>query len=274
MNIYRGCSHGCIYCDTRSKCYAFDHDFEDIEVKINAPDLLRNALLTKRNKCMIGTGSMCDPYIHLEEELKLTRQCLEIIDEFGFGLAILTKSDRILRDIDLIESINRKSKAVVQMTLTTYDEGLCKKIEPRVSSTYERFLVLMECKKRNIPTVVWLSPILPFINDNEANLRGILDYCIKAGVKGIICFGFGLTLREGNREYFYKELDRYFPGLKEKYIKFYKDKYVVNSFNNQKLLNIFVETCRRNNIMYNPEEIFNYLREFPQLNEQLSIFDL
>ena len=160
MNIYRGCSHGCIYCDSRSKCYGFTHAFEDIEVKENAPELLEKALRSKRQKCMIGTGAMCDPYMHCEETLGLTRKCLELIDRYEYGVAIQTKSNRILRDLDLLQSINEKAKAVVQMTLTTYDEELCKKIEPNVSTTRQRFEVLMECKKRGIPTLVWMTPIL------------------------------------------------------------------------------------------------------------------
>ena len=147
MNIYRGCSHGCIYCDSRSRCYGFTHAFEDIEVKENAPELLEKALRSKRQKCMIGTGAMCDPYLHLEERLLLTRRCLELIDRYEFGVAVQTKSARILRDFDLLTSINEKAKAIVQITLTTYDEDLCKKIEPDVSTTKERINVLMKCKE-------------------------------------------------------------------------------------------------------------------------------
>lgn len=139
MNIYRGCLHGCIYCDSRSRCYGFTHDFEDIEVKENAPQLLEKALRSKRKRCMIGTGAMCDPYLPIEEELKLTRRCLELIEQYEYGVAIQTKSTRILRDIDLLSSINRKAKAVVQMTMTTFDESICKIVEPNVSTTKERF---------------------------------------------------------------------------------------------------------------------------------------
>lgn len=270
MNIYRGCSHGCIYCDSRSKCYGFTHRFEDIEVKENAPQLLESALMSKRKKCMIGTGSMCDPYLHIEEELGLTRRCLEIIDRCGFGAAVLTKSARVLRDTDLLCSINEKAKAVVQMTLTTFDEDLCRIIEPNVSSTKERFEALLRFKDAGIPTVVWLCPILPFINDTEENLRGILDYCAQAGVRGIINFGMGVTLREGDREYFYQALDRYFPGLKEKYIRIYGSAYDVASPNSAALTEIFEETCRKYGILSTPEECFSYLYELPEKNEQLS----
>ena len=177
MNIYRGCSHGCIYCDSRSKCYQFTHAFEDIEVKQNAPELLEQALKSKRQKAMIGTGSMSDPYMHCEEQLGLTRKCLEIICKYGFGAAIQTKSDRILRDIDLLEEINKRAKCVVQMTLTTWDEKLCGILEPSVCNTQRRVEVLKEMRKRGIPTVVWLSPILPFINDTPENIRAILEAC-------------------------------------------------------------------------------------------------
>lgn len=267
MNIYRGCKHGCIYCDSRSKCYQMDHEFEDIEVKKNAPELLENALRKKRKKCMIGTGAMCDPYIHLEEKLENTRKCLEIINSYGFGLSIQTKSSRILRDLDLLKKINEKTKCVVQMTLTTYDEDLCKIIEPNVSTTKERFEVLKIMRDNGIPTMVWLSPILPFINDTEENIRGILDYCIEAKVHGIICFGMGLTLREGNREYFYKKLDEHFPGMKEQYMKKYGYAYEVPSPNNDKLMSIIDKTCMSHGIIYSIEECFKYLHKFEDKSE-------
>jgi len=272
MNTYRGCSHGCIYCDSRSKCYCFEHDFEDIEVKINAPELLEKALRSKRNKCMISTGSMCDPYLHIEEQLLITRKCLEIIDRYDFGVDILTKSDRILRDLNLIEKINNKTKAVVEMTLTTFDDDLCKIIEPNVCATSKRFEVLMKCKQKGIPTVVWLSPILPFINDSEENIKGLMDYIVKADVKGIVLFGIGLTLREGDREYFYQKLDEHFPGLKQKYIKTYGNAYELSSPNSNKLMKIVIDECKKHNIIYKPEECFAYLRDFPIKSEQTSLF--
>lgn len=274
MNIYRGCTHGCIYCDSRSKCYGFTHEFEDIEVKINAPQLLEKALKSKRKKCMIGTGAMCDPYLHIEENLKLTRKCLELIDQYEYGVTVQTKSTRVLRDMDLLKSINDKTKAVVQMTMTTYDEALCRILEPNVSTTKERFEALMQFKKAGIPTVVWLTPILPFINDTEENIRGILEYCVEAGVKGIICFDMGVTLRDGDREYFYKALDKHFPGMKNKYIRTYGNAYDIPSPNNEKLLEILKETCVKNGMMYQIKECFQYLHEFPQKYEQMSLFDI
>ena len=272
MNIYRGCSHGCIYCDSRSACYQMKHDFEDIQVKQNAPQLLEDALRRKRKKCMIGTGAMCDPYMHCEEKLGLTRQCLEIIDRYGFGLAIQTKSSRILRDLDLLKSINQKSKCVVQMTLTTYDGNLCRILEPNVSTTRERFEILEIMRDNGIPTVVWLSPILPFINDTEENLRGILKYCFDAGVKCIICFGIGTTMRDGSREYFYAALDRYFPGIKQKYIKRFGLSYECTSDNNDRLMEIFHSECKAHGVVHDVGQVFEYLHDFPKTENQLSMF--
>ena len=270
INVYRGCTHGCIYCDSRSLCYNMNHEFEDIEVKRNAPELLESALQKKRRKCMIGTGAMCDPYMHCEGKLELTKRCLEIIEKYGFGAAVQTKSDLILRDLELLKSINEKAKCVVEMTLTTYDEELCRILEPNVCTTRRRFEVLKVMKDNAIPTVVWFSPILPFINDTEENLRGILDYCFEAGVKGILCFGMGVTLRDGDREYFYKALDRHFPGLKQEYIKRYGLSYNCVSDRNDTLMRRFNDECGKRNIMYKPDEIFTYLHDYLNSNKQLT----
>ncbi len=274
MNIYRGCTHGCIYCDSRSRCYHFTHPFEDIEVKQNAPDLLENALKSKRKKCMIGTGAMSDPYMHCEEELRLTRRCLEIIHKNGFGVAIQTKSDRILRDIDLLSEINRSAKCVVQMTLTTYDDDLCRILEPNVCNTKRRIEVLEEMHKHGIPTVAWLTPILPFINDTEENITAILNECVRTGVKGIIDFGMGLTLREGDREYYYAALDRHFPGMKERYIRQYGNAYELPSPNARELKGLLLRICKDNKILSTPDECFGFMRELPDKYQQMSIFDL
>jgi len=274
MNIYRGCSHGCIYCDSRSKCYQFTHAFEDIEVKRNAPELLEQALRSKRQKRMIGTGSMSDPYMHCEEQLGLTRKCLEIILRHGFGAAIQTKSDRILRDIDLLDEINRRSKCVVQMTLTTYDDALCAMVEPNVCNTKRRIEVLERMRERGIPTVVWLSPILPFINDTEENIRAILNACVRVGVRGVVCFGMGLTLREGDREYYYAALDRHFPGLARRYAERYGNAYEVPSPDADRLMRVFHSICQENGMLDRSEDCFAFLNEYPQKYEQTSLFDL
>lgn len=276
MNLYRGCLHGCIYCDSRSKCYHMEHDFEDIEVKENAIELLKQTLKHKRKKCMIGTGSMTDPYIPLEVELEYVRKALSLIYEYGFGFTVITKSNRILRDMELLQKINERAKCVVQITLTTADEELCKKLEPNVSTTAERFEVLKKLRDAGMPTVVWLSPILPFINDTEENINAILDMCFEAKVKGIVCFGMGLTLREGNREYFYRQLDRLFPGLKEQYIRRYGNQYEIPSPNHGRLMRLFHSRCERNGVMHNNDEIFEYLQNFEEREQvqQLSLWDI
>ena len=273
MNIYRGCSHGCIYCDSRSRCYQFTHPFEDIEVKQNAPELLEAALKKKRTKGMIYTGAMSDPYMHCEEQLRLTRRALEIILKYGFGVAVQTKSDRILQDLDLLDEINRTAKTVVQITLTTYDDKLCSILEPNVCNTKRRIEVLEKMQERGIPTIVWLTPILPFINDNEENITAILNECARVGVKGVIAFGMGLTLREGDREYYYAALDRHFPGMKEEYIRRYGNAYELPSPRTRELMTVFHRICREHGMMDSSDEIFRYMDIFPEKYEQMSLFD-
>lgn len=268
MNLYRGCLHGCIYCDSRSLCYQMNHVFEDIEVKENALELLEKALKAKKKRCMIGTGAMTDPYIPIEEDLRLTRGALELIEHYGFGIAIQTKSARILRDLDILTAINGKSKAVVQMTLTTQEDALCRLLEPNVSVTSERVAALKACRDAGIPTVVWLSPILPFLNDTRENIEGILESCADAGVKGILCFGMGLTLRDGNREYFYAQLDRHFPGLKQRYIASYGNRYEINSPHNAELMDYFHRFCEKHGMMHDVSSLFTYLHTFEDKSEQ------
>ena len=245
MNLYRGCQHGCIYCDSRSLCYQMNHDFEDIAVKENALELLETALKSRRNRCMIGFGAMTDPYIPLETKLEMTRKALLLIEKYGFGVAIQTKSDRILRDLEVLERIHRQAKAVVQMTLTTADEVLCKIVEPNVSTTAQRVAALKQFQVGGIPTVVWLCPLLPFLNDTPENVRQIVEASADAGVKGILNFGMGLTLRSGNREYFYRQLDRHFPGLKEQYIRTYGNAYELPSPRSDALWKLFHELCEK-----------------------------
>ncbi len=276
MNLYRGCSHGCIYCDSRSKCYHIDHPFEDIAVKENALELLEDSLRRKRRKCMIGTGSMTDPYIPLEKQLKHVRGALELVERYGFGISLITKSDLVLRDLDILRRINEKTKCVVQMSMTIADESLSRIIEPHVITSRQRFEVLMKLKEAGIPTVVWLCPILPFLTDTEENIRALMDMCIEANVYGIICFGMGMTLRDGNREYFYEHLDRHFPGVKEQYIRTYGNAYQLASPHQPQLLRIFEKMCDDHGIVHNNDEVFRYMAEFEEKHEtrQMSLFDL
>ena len=237
----------------------------------------QKTLSSKRKPCMIGTGAMSDPYIPLEKDLRIMRKCLEIIEKYSFGVTVHTKSSSVMRDIDILEKINRKSKSVLQMTLTTADEKLCKILEPNVSTTEERVNTLKEFQKAKIPTVVWLSPFLPFINDTKENIDALLDYCVKSGVKCIICFNIGVTLRNGDREYFYSQLDRFFPGMKERYMRTYGNSYEVLSTNSDYLMKRIENVCQNEGIMFGIDRVFSYLRKYENKYEnqniQLSLFD-
>lgn len=269
MNLYRGCTHGCAYCDSRSACYHMDHAFEDVAVKVNAPQLLEDTLRRRRKPCMIGTGSMSDPYQPIEEELRLTRRCLELICSYGFGASVITKSDLVLRDIDLLEEINRRTKAVVQVTLTIADDNLSRLVEPGVCPSSRRFEVLCKLRDRHIPTVVWMCPFLPWLTDSDENFLTLLDWCVEAQVTGIVCFGVGLTLREGSREHYYAFLDWHFPGLSDRYRATYGDAYNVVSANNDRLMAHFDKVCGQRGIIHTPDECFAYTAEFPELQGRL-----
>ena len=273
MNIYRGCQHGCIYCDARSRCYRMEHIFEDIEVKENALELLEASLKSKRTPCMIGTGTMSDPYMPLEAKLQMTRSALLLLEKYGFGATLLTKSDLVLRDLDVLQRIHSKTKAVVQISLTNQNAALERILEPHVCSTRRRCEVLKEFQAAGVPTVVWFCPVLPFLNDTEENVRFIVEQCAEAGVKGIIQYGIGLTLREGNREYFYSKLDRYFPGLKQRYIEVYGNAYELPSLREGELLPLFHELCEKYGIWHDNDRIFHYLNTLEEVQpSQMSFF--
>lgn len=247
------------------------HDFSDVAVKENAAELLDDALSRKRRKCMIGFGSMSDPYIPAERELCLTRRCLEVISRRGFGVSLITKSDLVLRDLDILKEINQKTKAVVSMTLTTADDSLCKKVEPNVCPTSRRAEVLYELCDAGIPTIVWLCPILPYINDNVENLEGILSICRAAKVSGVLCFGFGMTLRDGNREYYYQKLDELFPGLSSRYAAEFGQNYSVPSPNSEELESVFSTFCKAEKIERDADKIFSFMSEIKR-DKQTTLF--
>ena len=217
---------------------------------------------------------MADPYIPLEKELKYTRRALELIAKYRFGATLITKSDLVLRDLDILQEINSKTKAVVQMTLTTEDDELCKIVEPGVCTTSRRYEVLKKLQQAGIPTVVWMTPILPYINDACENIQALLDMCVDAGVRGIIWFGAGVTMREGNREYFFRQLDQHFPGLKERYLHDFGLNYVCSSPREKELSALVKETCEKQGILYGPDQVFAYLKDFEDktAGEQLSLF--
>ncbi|MGD9604979.1 MAG: radical SAM protein [Bacilli bacterium] len=269
VNLYRGCVHNCIYCDSRSDVYKVTN-FENIGVKDNAMEIFEKELSKKRKRSMIVTGSMCDPYLPIERDLKLTRKMLEIISKFRFGVSLLTKSDLILRDIDLIEKINQQFGALVCMTVTTYNDDLCLQIERNVIPTSLRFACLEQFVKRGIPTGIWMGPILPFINDNEDNITRIVNRCAEIGIKYIVVFEFGTTKRSGSEQYFYKCLDNFFPGLKQKYINTYGNQYNCISPNASKLWEIFKNLCAKHNIIYDLNQIMNQFKQQKDY-EQLTI---
>ena len=202
------------------------------------------------------------------------RRCLELLDGYSFGASTITKSDLVLRDIDLFDSINRKAKSVLQMTLTIADDRLSRILEPNVCTTTRRYEVLKEFQARQIPTVVWLTPILPYLTDTEENIRRILDYCFDAGVKGIVCWNAGMTLRDGDREYYYRALDRHFPGLSDRYRRQYGDAYEVPSPESSRLMRLFHYECEKHGVLHDPDKCFRYSAEIPERHEQLSLFGL
>lgn len=243
MNIYRGCPHGCIYCDSRSVCYRIDR-FDTVRPKENALELLENELRGKRSVGVITMGSMSDPYNPLEKELLLTRRALELIRRHSFGAAFTTKSALCARDADLLAEINRGAPVCARLTVTCADDDLCRKIEPRVSASSERFQAMRTLADRGVFTGTWLNPLLPFITDTEENIRRIVQQTADAGGRFVVCF-FGMTLRTGNREYYFSALERDFPGVREKYLHRYGNAYELTVPNADRLYDAFREECQR-----------------------------
>ena len=251
MNIYKGCSHGCIYCDSRSSCYRIDN-FDEVRAKENALQMIRDNLRRKVKKGVIGTGAMSDPYNPFEKDLKLTRNALELINAYEFGVAIATKSDLITRDIDILQDIKQHSPVLAKITITTFDDVLCQKIESHVCTSSKRSNAIKQLTAAGIFTGVLLMPILPFINDNEENILNIVRTAHACGAKFIFSYGMGVTLRQNQREYFYDELDKIFPQefLKEKYIKTFQNKYQCSSPNSRRLSYIFRAECKKLGLLY------------------------
>lgn len=269
MNIYRGCCHGCIYCDSRSDCYR-NPDFNTVKAKENALQIVRDDLRRKVKTGVIATGAMSDPYNPFEKTEKLTRNSLELINAFGFGVAIDTKGILIARDIDILQDIKEHSPVIVKVSITTADDDLSKIIEPGTAPSSERFATLKQLSDAGIFCGVLMMPILPFINDTEDNILAIVTKAKEAGAK-FIHPAFGMTLRQGNREYFFEQLDKHFSGYKEKYISKYRNNYVCTSPNARKLWHLFTELCKQNNMLYDMKDI-TYAYKRPYENEQLSLF--
>ena len=268
MNIYRGCSHGCIYCNSRSLCYG-DITFDKIKVKEDALRIIRDDLNRKVRSGVVATGAMSDPYNPLENKLKLTRNAIELINAYRFGAAIDTKGTLVTRDVDILQDIKKHSPVIVKITITTNDDALCEKIESHVPNATDRFAAIKALSDAGIYCGVLMMPILPFINDTEENIIGIVRRAKDAGAK-FIYPAFGMTLRDGNREYYYKNLDEEFPGLKEKYIAKYDLRYNCTSPNAKKLWELFSRECDKLELIHKMSSItFQYRQGY---EEQLSLF--
>lgn len=255
MNLYRGCCHGCIYCDSRSDCYGID-DFERVRAKENALALLRDELRRKVRTGVVGTGAMSDPYNPFEETELLTRHALELINAYGFGAVVLSKSALIARDADILLEIAEHSPAMAKMTVTTCDDELCRLIEPNVSVSSERFSAIAEMSDKGIFTGITLMPVLPFIEDTEENIVGIVKTAHECGAR-FIYPAFGMTLRGRQREHYLSQLEKIFPekGLRRKYESYFGENYGCTSPNVKKLWERFVSECEGYGILYKMEDI-------------------
>lgn len=270
MNIYKGCCHGCIYCDSRSECYHVDN-FDEVRAKENALTLIERELKTKRKTGVIGTGAMSDPYNSLEKEYRLTRGALELINTYRFGVSIATKSALLTRDIEILKKIQSHSPVLIKITITTCDDELCKKIEPRVARSSQRFAALKELSEQGIFAGILLMPVLPFLEDNEVNISGIIRLAHESGAK-FIYPAFGVTLRQNQRIWYYQKLDEQFPSLKDKYIQQYGNNYECPSPQAKALWPLFRQECDRHGLLYRMEDIIKgYKRGYGAA--QPSLFD-
>lgn len=258
MNIYKGCPHGCIYCDSRSECYGIE-EFDAVRAKLNSTAIIRKDLKSKRKKGVVGTGAMSDPYNVFERKYEYTREALKLIDEFGFGIGIATKSSLITRDIDILKRIKTHSPVIIKITITTYDDKLCDKIEPNVSLSSKRFQALKMLSDEGIYAGILLMPILPFINDTEENIVNIVRKAYDNGAKFIFAYGMGLTLRGNQRDYYYEKLIKLFPEKKlvEQYMNGYGNSYECSSQNSRKLWSVFTKECNKYGILYKMSDIIN-----------------
>ena len=271
MNIYKGCCHGCIYCDSRSDCYGID-DFDTVKMKENAVAVIENDLRAKRKTGLLCTGGMSDPYNPREKELEVTKAAIQLAAKYGFGIEILTKSSLVLRDIALLKKIKELAPMAVHMTITAADDALCRIIEPNVSVSSERFAALKELSSNGIMCGVLLTPVLPFINDTEENILSIVEKAHESGAKWVHAYAsFGVTMRGNQRDYFYSKLDRHFPGKKELYQKTFGESYFCISQKNDGLWYAFVKKCGELGLKYKNKEIGALIKHNYE-NGQMSLF--
>lgn len=269
MNIYRGCSHGCIYCDSRSDCYQIEN-FDEIVAKKDALYIIDKELKSKRKTGIVGTGAMSDPYNPMEKEYKLTRGALELINTYGFGINITTKSDLITRDIDILKDINKHSPVCIGVTITATVDSLSMKIEPSAPVSSKRFAVIDELSKNGIYAGILMMPILPFISDDEENIISIVKIGAECGAKFIYPW-FGMTLRSGQREYFYNKLDKIYPGVNGKYQKIFAYTYECLCPNHKNLWDLFKKECNKYDIVYKMSDVIQGAKDNVH-TKQLSMF--
>ena len=271
MNIYRGCCHGCIYCDSRSECYRVEN-FDTVTVKENALALIRKELAGKRKKGVIASGSMSDPYNPFEKSMKLTRQSLELINDYGFGCGLTTKSPLITRDSDILKKIQEHSPVITKITVTCADDKLSLKTEPFAPPSSERFAALKKLSESEIFAGVLMMPLLPFINDTQENMISIIKQAKQNGAKFIFP-SFGVTLRANQRDYFYEKLDESFAGIKNKYIRVFGGEYACNSPRMKNLYEAFENTCKKEGLIYKMNDIIRaYKSKYLKTDPQLSLF--
>jgi len=270
LNIYKGCCHGCIYCDSRSECYHVEN-FDEVKAKENALDIIKRELKSKRRTGVVGTGAMSDPYNPYEKGYKLTRGALELIEHYDYGVSIATKSNLIIRDIDILKKISEESPVLVKITITAFDDDLCKKVETNAPLSSERFDTIAKLSEQGIFAGILLMPVLPFIEDNKENIKNIIELAHKNGAK-FIYPSFGVTLRQNQREWYYNKLDNNFPGIKEEYIKYYGNSYECSSPNSKELWNLFQDECKKVGIIYKMKDIIKAYKS-GYGNKQISIFD-
>ncbi|MGL1934963.1 MAG: radical SAM protein [Fibrobacterales bacterium] len=241
MNLYRGCSHQCIYCDSRSECYQIEDFNHSIEVKTNAITLLNKELSKKRIKGTIGTGSMNDPYMPIEKKYKLTRQALKAIYLNRFPLHIITKGTLVTRDRDILQEIH-KLYAAISFSITTPHDAIARSIEPGAPNATNRFSAMKTLALTGLYTGVTLMPSLPWITDDINDLKMLINKSVDAGAQYIIS-GFGVTLRDRQRDHFFKELDQRFPTHKERYLNTYGTSHSCTPTHHQQLDEVFQELC-------------------------------
>lgn len=270
MNLYRGCSHGCIYCDSRSNCYHIDN-FDIVKGKENALVILENELIRKKEKGVIGIGAMSDTYNPKEIKYEITRGALKLISKYGYGVSIDTKSDLILRDIDLLKEINSKNNVIIKFTITTPNDNLSKIIEPNVCISSKRLQAIKTLSDNGIFTGIMMNPVLPFITDKEENIKELVRLAYESGAKFIHTY-MGMTLRENQRDYYFDKLDQNFKGLKQKYIKYYGDRYNCIIPNSKRLYKIFTDECEKYGLLYNMNDIIKAYKKEIIKNEQITLF--